>query len=82
MTGTDTSVDRVVRWLQRAGLNGPVAFLIEAAGPLVPLGAQVAFLLEPFFGTVEHPFGDLARLLEDPSQVSTLIENLRGEGDE
>jgi hypothetical protein len=82
MTGTEPSVDRVVRWLHRAGLNGPAAFLIEAAGPLVPLGAQVAFLLEPLLGAVERPVVDLARLLEDPSQVSILIENLRAEGDE
>jgi hypothetical protein len=81
MTRTGSSADRVVRWLHRAGLNGPAAFLIEAAGPLLPLGAQVAFLLEPLLGTVDHPFGDLARLLEDPSRVSVLIENLRAEGE-
>lgn len=81
MTRNGSSADRVIHWLHRAGLNKPAAFFFEAAGPLLPLGTQVAFLLEPLLGTVEHPFGDFVRLLEDPSQVSVLIEKLRAEGE-
>ncbi|HEY43793.1 MAG TPA: hypothetical protein G4O11_07410 [Anaerolineae bacterium] len=81
MIRKDSSADRVVSWWHRAGLNGPAAFLLEAVGPLLPLGAQVAFLLEPLFGRVENPFSDLAQLLEDPSQLSVLMENLRAEGE-
>jgi hypothetical protein len=71
--------ERVARWLQRVGLNQPVAFLLEAIGPLAFLGAQAAFLIEPIFGVSNNPMGDLARLLEDPIQVSELVERLRTE---
>jgi len=81
MNRNETSTDRVARWLHRAGLNEPAAFLLEAAGPLLPFGAQVAFLLEPLFGTTENPLNDLAQMLEDPTQVSVLVENLRAEGE-
>ena len=81
MNRNDSSADRVIRWLHRAGLNGLAAFLLDAAGPLLPLGAQVAFLLEPLFGQAENPFSDFARRLEDPSQLSILMENLRAEGE-
>ncbi len=67
--------------MHRAGLNEPAAFLLEAAGPLLPFGAQVAFLLEPLFGKAENSLNDLAHLLEDPAQVSLLVENLRTEGE-
>ena len=71
--------ERVARWLQRVGLNQPAAFLLEAIGPLAFLGAQAAFLVEPMFGVSNNPIGDLARLLEDPTQVSELVERLRTE---
>jgi len=41
----------------------------------------MALLLEPLFGRFENPFGDLARMLEDPNQLSVLMENLRAEGE-
>jgi hypothetical protein len=81
MNRNETSTDRVAHWLNRAGLNGPAAFLLEAAGPLLPFGAQVAFLLEPLFGTAENSLNDLAQMLEDPAQVSILMEKLREEGE-
>ena len=71
--------ERVARWLQRVGLNQPVAFLLEAIGPLAFIGAQAAFLVEPMFGVSNNPIGDLARLLEDPTQVSELVKRLRTE---
>ena len=71
--------ERVARWLQRVRLNQPVAFLLEAIGPLAFLGAQAAFLVEPLLGTSDKRIGDLARLLEDPTQVSELVERLRTE---
>ncbi len=80
MNKDETSTDRIVNWLHKAGLNEAAAFLLDAAGPLLPFGAQVAFLLNPLFGRSKNSFNDLAELLEDPSQVSLLVENLRSEG--
>ncbi|MCK4693812.1 MAG: hypothetical protein KAT23_09270, partial [Anaerolineales bacterium] len=70
MNNEEAVSERVARWLQRVGLNQPVAFILEAIGPLAFLGAQAAFLMEPLIGASDNPVGDLARLLEDPTQVS------------
>ncbi|HEY46739.1 MAG: hypothetical protein AMJ88_05060 [Anaerolineae bacterium SM23_ 63] len=80
MSRDESSTDRITRWLHRAGLNEPAAFLLEAVGPLLLFGAQVAFLFEPLFGTTENSLNDLAQMLEDPAQVTLLVENLRAEG--
>ncbi|UCF60007.1 MAG: hypothetical protein JSV37_09575 [Anaerolineaceae bacterium] len=80
MNKDESSTDRIAHWLHRAGLNEPAAFLLDAAGPLLPFGAQVAFLLNPLFGRAKDSLNDLAQVLEDPSQVSLLVENLRSEG--
>jgi hypothetical protein len=79
MNRDETSTDRIAHWLHRAGLNEPAAFLLDAAGPLLPFGAQVAFLLNPLFGGAKNSLNDLAQMLEDPSQVSLLVDNLRSE---
>jgi hypothetical protein len=79
MNNDEAVSERVARWLQRVGLNQPVAFILEAIGPLAFLGAQAAFLMEPLIGASDNPVGDLARLLEDPTQVSELVERLRTE---
>ena len=74
--------ERVTSWLRRVGLNEYAAFLLEAIGPFAFLGAQAAFLVEPLFGPSDNPVSDLARLLEDPTQVSALVERLRMEEEE
>ena len=79
MNNEEAVSERVARWLQRVGLNQPVAFILEAIGPLAFLGAQAAFLVEPLIGASDNPVGDFARLLEDPTQVSELVERLRAE---
>jgi hypothetical protein len=81
MNKHEKSTDRVARWLHRAGLNEPAAFLLEAVGPLLLFGAQVAYLFEPLFGSVQNPLHDLASTLEDPAEISLLVENLRSEGE-
>lgn len=62
-------------WLHRAGLNRLAADLLEAAGPFAPLGAQLSYLADPFFGGSLEPYG---RLLEDPEEVQVLVQQLRG----
>jgi predicted membrane protein len=70
-------VERVAGWLRRVGLDSLAAFLFEAAGPLTILGAQAAYLVEPFMGEAGAPIQDLAQILEDPDQVTELVERLR-----
>ena len=52
-----------------------LAVLLEAAGPLSVIGAQVAYLAEPLFGGVE--LRALGRVLEDPEKTRRLIDGLR-----
>ena len=81
MNRNESSTERVAHWLQSAGLDGPATFLLEAAGPFLPFGAQAAFLLAPLFGTAKNSVNDLAQVLEDPAKVSILVENLRAEAE-
>lgn len=79
MEQSKDSTERVARWLRRSGLEGVAAFILEAAGPLVVIGAQAAYLIEPLFGSPDSPLGDFARVMEDPGMTSALIEQLRQE---
>jgi hypothetical protein len=68
-----------VRWLRQVGLNGIAASILEAAGPLAYLGAQVTYIVEPLIGKRGGQISELARTLEDPHEVLRLIESLRSE---
>jgi len=52
--------------------------LLEAAGPLSLVAAQLGFLVEPLVGRPE--VGELSKLLEDPDGVADLVRRLRAEG--
>lgn len=70
-----------VQFLQRKGLDGLVAALLEAAGPLTLLLAQGIYLGQPFLGQL-LPVGQwevLAHLLEDREESRTFISFLRQE---
>lgn len=82
MNKSESASENVARWLRRTGLNGLVATVLEAVGPLTYLGAQVAFLVEPLFGGAEGHIHDFARLLEDPDQVADFVTRLRVEGEQ
>lgn len=83
MNASDAFSDQIVKRLRRAGLNGVAALFLEAFGPLALLGSQAAYLIEPLFGSWGDQVGELARLLEDPSALPALVEQLkRGEGDQ
>jgi hypothetical protein len=56
-------------------MGGVLAVLLEAAGPLTVVGAQAAYFAEPLLGGID--MRALGRVLEDPQQVSELIEELR-----
>lgn len=69
------------RLLQRYKLNEMAASLLEAAGPLTIVGAQVAYLLQPFFsnGARVQEWQSLTRLLENPEEGKIFATFLRTE---
>ncbi len=74
---------RLAGWsvrLRRAGLDGLVAAVLDAAEPLGPLGAQVLWVTQPVLGLVmpADEIGDLAHLLDDPKGVAWLRAELIG----
>ena len=60
------------------GLNGLASSLLESAGPLAFLGAQMLYVAGPVFSpfNLEDDVTALARLLEDPQAVQALAERL------
>jgi hypothetical protein len=79
MIGDQDLNERVAARLSRAGIGSAAAFLLEAAGPLTVLAAQVGYVVEPLFGSSGGTLSSLARMLEDPGEVRDLIVRLREE---
>lgn len=75
-TGDEFSQEVAAR-LQRAGLGQVAAVLLDAAGPMIWIAAQLGYVAQPFFGASSSRVADLARLLEDPDQLSNLVGLLR-----
>jgi hypothetical protein len=75
-----TMTQDLARKLRATGMGGMLAVLLEAAGPLSVIGAQVAYLVEPLIGGAE--LRALGRALEDPEQVRQLIDGLRSTPDD
>jgi hypothetical protein len=73
--------ERIAARLRQVRLEGFAAGLLEACAPLAVLGAQAAYIVEPFLGGAGPRASELARLLEDPGGIADLIERLREEGD-
>jgi hypothetical protein len=77
MTGERDPVQRLVDWLHRFGLDGLALIFLEGIRPFGLLGAQAAYLVAPFLGSVGVQMEELAQVLEDPdllSQVSNRID--------
>ena len=68
--------------LQRWGVKGFAASLLEALGPLTILGAQVAYIGQPFLSSLIQPdrMQEIIRLLEEPDQTKAFVAYLQ-EGD-
>jgi hypothetical protein len=79
MSSEDEFRQRLVRWVQRAGLGMYAAVMLEAAAPLAPVMAQLAHVASPLMGGRDGQLGLMAGLLEDPAKVSDLIGSLRQE---
>jgi hypothetical protein len=58
-------------------MGGLVAAFLDAGGPILPLGAQAAYLISPFMGDPSGTWNEFGNILEDPDAVSELIAMLR-----
>jgi hypothetical protein len=69
--------DKLHRW----GLGYWVASLLEAAGPLTTIGAQVVYLSQPFLNLAlqHHHINALASMLEEPERMKMFAAFLREE---
>lgn len=69
------------RFLQRWGLRGPAAALLEAAGPLTVLLSQTIYLAHPFLRSSlqEGEWEALAALFEDQQESRGFAAFLRKE---
>lgn len=70
--------------LHRWGLKDGMAFLLEAAGPLNVIFAQMVYAGEPFFSTANpsNSWQALAQLLEDKDERQSFAAFLRAEESE
>ncbi len=68
-----------IKTLRRWGMGSLVASLLEAAGPLTMLGAQVIYLSQPVLNGIMpgRQVDALATLLEDPVETRQFIFFLR-----
>lgn len=69
------------QFLHQHDLQRPVAFLLEAAGPLNMLMAQMIYLGSPLLasGRMADRLQSFAQLLEDPDQVRSFAAYLKQE---
>jgi hypothetical protein len=63
--------------LRRLGLDGLVAWLLEAGAPLTVLGAQAVYLSQPFIGGKQ--LNVFAHMLEEEEETRAFARYLRGE---
>ena len=66
--------------LRRMGMDGYVAWLLEAAGPLNVIGAQLLYLSQPFVASQKSDqFTALANLLEQEGEARAFAAHLKGQ---
>lgn len=81
----DASTDTHSAWLgwsehlRQHGLDGLVAWLLEAAGPLTVVGAQLVYFTSPLLRPAmsSSQVSDLAELLENPAESHLFAAFLR-----
>ncbi len=79
MNADRAATDALADGLRKHGLEGPALFVLEAIGPLAVVGAQAAYLLEPFFGPGGRARA-VARLLENEQERAHFLGRLREGG--
>ena len=65
--------------LRRWGMHALAASLLEAAGPLTTLGAQMVYLSQPVLNSIfpRSHVDALATMLDDPTETQQFIVFLR-----
>jgi len=72
--------DLIQRRLRSLGLSGLGASFLEALAPLAPVGAQLAYVLDPMIASQPGSWlAQMGSLLEQPDNVDALIRRLREE---
>ena len=75
-------IDRLTDWIQSKGLVEPVVLFLEASKPLLPIGSQMLFFLQPVLGHIGPILGwsddngavaEMATLFENPANVDRLL---------
>jgi hypothetical protein len=80
MTENKPVADRIHAKLEALGLSGPGAVLLDGLAPLAPLGAQLAYILQPMLGrNLAGGLTDVAGWLEQPDDVREVAQRLRKE---
>lgn len=73
--------DALADELERRGIGGPAAILMDAHRPLLPLLRQGAIFLGPLLGPLLGPrrYGVLRRAVDDPATYDRIAADLAGE---
>ena len=66
--------------LQRLGLNGFAAMMLEAGGPINIIGAQILYIGQPFVSPqASNGLAALANLLEEHDEAQAFAAILKGQ---
>ena len=78
---TSEGADALADELERRGVGGPAAILLDAHRPLLPLIRQGAIFLEPLLGPLLGPRGlrILRQAVHDPATYDRLAARLAGD---
>ena len=78
---TSEPADQLADELERRGIGGPAAILLDAHRPLLPLIRQGAIFLGPLLNPLLGPrrYGLLRQALEDPATYDRLAARLADE---
>jgi hypothetical protein len=69
---------RLIGQLGGTGLGRILAVILDAAGPLAPIGAQAIYGIIPLLGSGGKDWTDFGQMLEDPDGLEDFIRQLRG----
>ena len=77
-----TSWSSLAEPLRRYGLDGTVAWILDALGPLTVLGAQLLHFGEPFLRSSHssNKLDEIVNLLEEPGESRAFAAYLREKG--
>ena len=81
MTGEQQIWQSWARTIHKWGLANLVTAVLESAGPIALLGAQLVYISQPILRPIARPdrLQALADLLEDPRHTRSFLDILEGE---